>query len=148
MRTAVNISIPFFFIFAAYETDRMAEYHVDILNTPIEFLKGVGPQRAAVLAKEFNIRTYEDLLTYYPYRWVDKSQVYHVTDIVENGSYIQLRGHISGAKVIGEGRGKRLAATFTDETGSIDLVWFNGIKWIQELLQKRQEFIIFGQPAL
>ncbi len=126
----------------------MAEYHVDILNTPIEFLKGVGPQRAAVLAKEFNIRTYEDLLTYYPYRWVDKSQVYHVTDIVENGSYIQLRGHISGAKVIGEGRGKRLAATFTDETGSIDLVWFNGIKWIQELLQKRQEFIIFGKPAL
>lgn len=120
----------------------------DILQTPIEFLKGVGPKRAEVFSKEFDIRTFDDLLHYYPYRHVDKSQVYHVEDIVEDGSYIQLRGRITGAQVVGQQRAKRLTAQFTDETGSIDLVWFNGIKWVQELLQKKQEYIIFGKPTV
>ena len=120
----------------------------DLLQTPIEFLKGVGPKRAEVLQKEFDIRTFGDLLHYYPYRHVDKSHIYHVIDIVEEGSHIQLRGRITGAQVVGEQRAKRLVANFTDETGSIELVWFNGIKWVQELLQKKQEFIIFGKPAL
>ena len=120
----------------------------DILQTPIEYLKGVGPKRAEVLQKEFDIRTFDDLLHYFPYRHIDKSHVYHVTDIVEDGSYIQLRGRISGAQVVGQQRAKRLTAQFTDETGSIDLVWFNGIKWVQELLQKKQEYIIFGKPTV
>lgn len=120
----------------------------DILQTPIEFLKGVGPKRAEVLQKEFDIRTFQDLLYYYPYRHVDKSHVYHVSDIVEDGSYIQLRGRITGAQIVGQQRAKRLTAQFEDETGSIDLVWFNGIKWVQEMLQTKREFIIFGKPTV
>ncbi len=118
------------------------------MKTPIEFLKGVGPKRAEVLSKEFDIRTFEDLLCYYPYRHIDKSHVYHVSDIVEDGSYIQLRGRITEAQVVGQQRGKRLTAQFTDETGSIELVWFNGIKWVQEMLQKKREYIIFGKPTV
>lgn len=125
----------------------MTEY-TDILQTPIEFLKGVGPKRAEVLQKEFGIHTFQDLLYYYPYRHVDKSHVYHVSDIIEDGSYIQLRGRISNLQIVGQQRAKRLTAQFTDETGSIDLVWFNGIKWVQESLQQRQEFIIFGKPTI
>lgn len=120
----------------------------DILQTPIEFLKGVGPKRAEVLQKEFDIRTFQDLLYYYPYRHVDKSHVYHVSDIVEDGSYIQLRGRITGAQIVGQQRAKRLTAQFEDKTGSIDLVWFNGIKWVQEMLQTKREFIIFGKPTV
>ena len=89
----------------------------DLLQTPIEFLKGVGPKRAEVFQKEFDIRTFGDLLHYYPYRHVDKSHVHHVTDIVEEGGYIQLRGRITGAQVLGEQRAKRLVANFADETG-------------------------------
>ena len=120
----------------------------DILQTPIEFLKGVGPKRAEVFRKEFDIHTFDDLLHYYPYRHVDKSQIFKVSDIVEDGSYIQLRGRISDVQVVGQQRGKRLTAQFTDESGTLELVWFNGIKWVQELLQKKHEFIIFGKPTL
>lgn len=120
----------------------------DILKTPIEYLKGVGPKRADVFRKEFNINTFEDLLHYYPYRHVDKSQIHKVADIAEDGSYIQLRGRISNVQIVGQQRGKRLTAQFSDDTGSIDLVWFNGIKWVQEMLVGRKEFIIFGKPTL
>ncbi len=125
----------------------MTDYH-DILDTPIEYLKGVGPKRAEVFRKEFNIFTFRDLLHYYPYRHVDKSHIHHVSDIVEDGSYIQLRGRITGAQVMGQQRAKRLVAQFSDETGHIELVWFNGIKWVQDLLAQKQEFIIFGKPTL
>ena len=125
----------------------MTDYH-DILDTPIEYLKGVGPKRAEVFRKEFNIFTFRDLLHYYPYRHVDKSHIHHVSDMVEDGSYIQLRGRITGAQVMGQQRSKRLVAQFSDETGHIELVWFNGIKWVQDLLAQKQEFIIFGKPTL
>ncbi len=120
----------------------------DILQTPIEFLKGVGPKRAEVLRKEFGISTFSDLLHYYPYRHIDKSHVYHVSDIIEDGGYIQLRGRITNAQVVGQQRAKRLTAQFSDETGSLDLVWFNGIKWVQDMLQGSREFIIFGKPTV
>lgn len=79
---------------------------------------------------------------------MDKSHIHHVSDIVEDGSYIQLRGRITGAQVMGQQRAKRLVAQFSDETGHIELVWFNGIKWVQDLLAQKQEFIIFGKPTL
>ena len=120
----------------------------DILQTPIEYLKGVGPKRAEVLRKEFNISTYRDLLTYYPYRHIDKTHVYKVRDIVENGGYIQLRGTISNVQVVGQQRAKRLTAVFRDDTGTLELVWFNAIKWVEDMLQKRQDYIIFGKPTL
>ena len=120
----------------------------DILQTPIEFLKGVGEKRGAVLRKEFNIQTFNDLLYYFPYRHIDKSHVYHVSDIVNDGGYILLRGSIKNVRIVGQMRAQRLTAVFTDETGSIELVWFNGIRWVQDVLKSRNEFVIFGKPTL
>jgi len=120
----------------------------DILQTPIEFLKGVGEKRGAVLRKEFNIRTFNDLLYYFPYRHIDKSHVYHVSDIVNDGGYILLRGKIQNVRIVGQMRSMRLTAIFSDETGSIELVWFNGIRWVQDVLKSRTEFVIFGKPTL
>lgn len=120
----------------------------DILQTPIEFLKGVGEKRGAVLRKEFNIQNYSDLLYYFPYRHIDKSHVYHVSDIVNDGGYILLRGTIKDVRILGQMRAQRLTAVFSDETGSIDLVWFNGIRWVQDVLRSRAEFVIFGKPTL
>jgi len=120
----------------------------DLLQTPIEFLKGVGEKRGAVLRKEFDIHTFNDLLYYFPYRHIDKSHVYHVSDIVNDGGYILLRGTISNIRIVGQMRAQRLTAQFTDETGSIELVWFNGIRWVQDVLKSRKEFVIFGKPTL
>ena len=120
----------------------------DLLQTPIEFLKGVGEKRGAVLRKEFNIQTFNDLLYYFPYRHIDKSHVYHVSDIVSDGGYILLRGKIHYVRIVGQMRAMRLTAMFSDETGSIELVWFNGIRWVQDVLKSRTEFVIFGKPTL
>ena len=120
----------------------------DILQTPIEFLKGVGEKRGAVLRKEFNIQTFNDLLYYFPYRHIDKSHVYHVSDIVNDGGYILLRGSIKNVRIVGRMRAQRLTAMFSDDSGSIELVWFNGIRWVQDVLKSRNEFVIFGKPTL
>jgi ATP-dependent DNA helicase RecG len=126
----------------------MTTQQTDLLQTPIEFLKGVGEKRGAVLRKEFNIHTFNDLLYYFPYRHIDKSHVYHVSDIVNDGGYILLRGTIKDIRIVGQMRAMRLTATFSDETGSIELVWFNGIRWVQDVLRSRTEFVIFGKPTL
>jgi ATP-dependent DNA helicase RecG len=120
---------------------------VDLLETPIEFLKGVGPKRADILRQEFEIFTFEDLLLYYPYRHIDKSKIYHIADIQTEGAYIQLKGKIVSVEMVGQQRGKRLVAQFVDETGSLELVWFNGIKWVQDMLRENREFIVFGKPT-
>ncbi len=121
---------------------------VDLLSTPIEYLKGVGPKRGELFKKEFNIRTYSDLLHYYPYRHVDKSKIYKISEITSEGAFVQFKGKVTSYEIVGKQRGRRLVARFADETGSIELVWFNSIKWIEELLQQRREFIIFGKPTL
>ena len=126
----------------------MKYQQTDILQTPIEFLKGVGEKRGAVLRKEFNVQTFNDLLYYFPYRHIDKSHVYHVSDIVNDGGYILLRGKIQNVRIIGQMHAQRLTAMFSDETGSIELVWFNGIRWVQDVLKSRTEFVIFGKPTL
>ncbi len=126
----------------------MTTQQTDLLQTPIEFLKGVGEKRGAVLRKEFNIQTFNDLLYYFPYRHIDKSHVYHVSDIVNDGGYILLRGTIRNVRIVGQMRAQRLTAVFSDETGSIELVWFNGIRWVQDVLKSRNEFVIFGKPTL
>ena len=126
----------------------MTTQQTDLLQTPIEFLKGVGEKRGAVLRKEFNIQTFNDLLYYFPYRHIDKSHVYHVSDIVNDGGFILLRGTIRNVRIVGQMRAQRLTAVFTDETGSIELVWFNGIRWVQDVLKSRNEFVIFGKPTL
>ncbi|MDY6326696.1 MAG: ATP-dependent DNA helicase RecG [Bacteroidales bacterium] len=121
---------------------------VDYLGTPIEFLKGVGDKRGAVLRKEFGINTFRDLLYYFPYRHIDKSHVYKVSDIVSDGGYILLRGTIGNLRFAGQNRARRLTATFSDDTGTLDLVWFNGLKWVEDTLRSRHEFVIFGKPTL
>ena len=121
----------------------------DFLRTPIEYLKGVGPKRAEVLRREFGIFTYNDLLYYFPFRHVDKSTVYKVCDIQTEGNYMLFKGDITGYQILGEQRTKRLSAQFTDGTGTIELVWFNGIKWIEDVLKKRHSDVtIFGKPTL
>ena len=95
-----------------------------LLETPIEFLKGVGTQRADILKKELHIYTYGDLLTHYPFRYIDRTKFYTVKEINEHLQYVQLRGKIIHFEVIGEKRGKRLMAKLQDHTGIIELVWF------------------------
>lgn len=121
---------------------------VDLLKTQIEFLKGVGPIKAEVLKKELCIFNYHDLLMYYPYRYVDKSKINKVTEITDDNVYIQLKGKVTSLKTIGENRVKRLVAEFCDESGSIELVWFNSIKWIKEYLKSGTTYLIFGKPSM
>lgn len=120
---------------------------IDLLETPIEFLKGVGPKRAEVMRQEFNVFTFGDLLQYYPYRHIDKSKIYHISDIQSEGAYIQLKGRIVSSEIVGQQRAKRLVCRFMDETGSIELVWFNGIRWVQDVIRENHEFIVFGKPT-
>ncbi|MDR2979108.1 MAG: ATP-dependent DNA helicase RecG [Bacteroidales bacterium] len=121
---------------------------VNLLDTPVEFLKGVGPKKGELFKKEFNISTYDDLLHYYPYRHVDKSKIYKISESRVEGAFIQFRGRVQSYEIVGQQRARRLVAQFADETGSIELVWFNSIKWIEDLLKERREFIVFGKPAL
>lgn len=118
------------------------------LDTPIEYLKGVGPKRARSLNQELSIHTFHDLLNYFPFRYIDKSRFYQISEITNAGTYIQLKGKISNIKQIGENRARRLTAILTDHTGSVELVWFRGIKWIKEILSEDHEYIVFGKPTL
>lgn len=118
-----------------------------MLDTPIEYLKGVGPQRAEALKKELNIFTYRDLLTYYPFRYVDRTKFYSVNEISEELPYIQLRGYLEKLEIVGQKQGKRLVAQFRDRTGSIELVWFKGYNWMADKLKTGIEYIVFGKPA-
>ncbi|MBK7553340.1 MAG: ATP-dependent DNA helicase RecG [Flavobacteriales bacterium] len=118
------------------------------LETPIEYLKGVGPQRGELLRKELNIGTFGDLLLHYPFRYVDRSRFHLVREINEELPNVQLRGTLSGIKTLGEKQAKRLVAKLTDASGSIELVWFKGIRWLQPVLKEGGEYIVFGKPTL
>lgn len=120
----------------------------NFLSTPIEYLKGVGPKRAELLRSELKVRTFEDLLSYYPYRYIDRSKFFKVNEIKSDAAYIQLKGQISNVQLIGQKRAKRLTAKFTDSTGTIELIWFQGIKFIQDKFKPGEEYVVFGKPAL
>jgi ATP-dependent DNA helicase RecG len=117
----------------------------EILNTPIEYLKGIGPQRGDILRKEAGIYTFEGLLNYFPFRYVDRSHFNQIKEIPYHEGTVQLKGEIVGFKEAGKGRGKRLEAKFKDETGSIDLIWFKGINWIKTKLTPGTTVIIWGK---
>ncbi len=119
-----------------------------VLDTKIEFLKGVGPQKAELLNKELNIYTFGQLLEYYPFRYIDKSKVFTIGEINSSIAYIQLRGIITKIETVGERQSKRLVAKFVDQTGEIELIWFRGIKWIAPSLKINHEYILFGKPTL
>jgi len=117
------------------------------LETPIEYLKGVGPQRAEILKKELGIYTFENLLLHFPFRYVDKTRVYRINEITPETQFIQLKGIIGNFRTAGNRRNKWLKAKFTDETGSIELVWFRGVSWISKYLRPNAQYIVFGKPG-
>lgn len=116
-------------------------------DKPIEFLKGVGPQRADILAKEFNIKTYGDLIQYYPFRYVDRSKFYKISEVNDELAYIQLKGVLQKITAVGQKRASRLVAQFSDDTGTIELVWFKGITWLRDSLKAGLPYIVFGKPT-
>ncbi len=120
----------------------------NFLITPIEYLKGVGPQRAEVLKKELRIFTFQDLIEYYPFRYVDRSEHHKIRDLVDLEGFAQLRGRITQFVDSGTGRNKRLTAKFEDDTGMIDLVWFKGASWMKKSLQLNKEIQVYGKPKL
>ena len=120
----------------------------DILKTDIQYLSGVGPKRADLLRKELQIKCFEDLLYYFPYKYVDRTKFYTIREINSSLPYIQIKGRITGFKTAGYRRNKRLVADFTDDTGTIELVWFRGIQWIQESLKTGKEYVVFGKPGI
>ena len=120
----------------------------DPLQTDIKFLTGVGPKRADLLNRELNIHTIEDLIYHFPYRYIDRTRFYKITEISSQLPYIQIRGRISSLEVTGPRYKKRLVAEFFDDTGSIELVWFQGVSWIRETLKKDREYVAFGKPNL
>ncbi len=120
------------------------------LNTPIEYLKNVGFPKAELLKKELHIFKYNDMLTHYPFRYVDRTKFYKVKEINADLPYVQLRGKIIHAETIGNKRAQRFVVTFADHTGTIELVWFQGIKWISEKIKPHPtaEYVVFGKPAI
>ncbi len=119
--------------------------HANFLQTPIDYLKGVGPNRADLLKKEIGIFTYQDLLNLFPNRYLDRTRYYKIAALQNTSSEVQIIGKITHLKTIQQKRGKRLVATFLDETGSMELVWFRGHKWIQENLKINVPYVIFGK---
>lgn len=119
-----------------------------ILDTPVEYLKGVGPQRAEMLKKELGVFTYTDLISYYPFRYIDKSKFFKVSEINSELAYVQLKGFINQIELIGGKRIVRMTARFRDETGNLELIWFNGFKWLKDKFNPNQEYTVFGKPTL
>ncbi|MGB3343811.1 MAG: ATP-dependent DNA helicase RecG [Aequorivita sp.] len=117
----------------------------NFLQTPIDYLKGVGPNRASLLRKELGIHTFQDLLHLFPNRYLDRTKYYKIVQLQQTNAEVQLIGKITHIKTVEQKRGKRLVATFIDETGSMELVWFRGIKWIRENLKLNQAYVIFGK---
>lgn len=117
----------------------------NLLHTPIEYLKGVGPHRAEVLKKELSISTYRDLLNFFPNRYIDKTGFYKIAQLQRNSADVQIVGKIVHMKMVEQKRGKRLVADFIDDTGKMELVWFRGHKWIKENLKLNTPYVIFGK---
>ncbi|MDR1884581.1 MAG: ATP-dependent DNA helicase RecG [Prevotella sp.] len=120
----------------------------DFSQTDIKFLAGVGPKKAEILNKEINVFSVEDLLYYFPYKYIDRSRIYFINEIDGNMPYIQLKGTIEAFETFGEGYKKRLVGHFTDGTGFIDLVWFQGVKFIEDKYKLNLPYIIFGKPTV
>ncbi len=117
----------------------------NILQTPIDYLKGVGPSRADLLRTELGIHTYQDLVNLFPNRYIDKTKYYKINELQQTSAEVQMVGKIVHIKMVEQKRGKRLVAKFIDDTGQMELVWFRGHKWIKENLQLNTLYVIFGK---
>lgn len=118
-----------------------------VFETPIEYLKGVGASRAEVLKKELQITNFEDLLRYFPYKYIDRTRFYKIKDIQPEMPYVQVIARLSHTEIIGEKHTRRLVAQAFDDTGVIELVWFQGIKWAEKTLVKGKAYVLFGKPG-
>ncbi|MDX1427566.1 MAG: ATP-dependent DNA helicase RecG [Salegentibacter mishustinae] len=119
--------------------------NANILQTPIDYLKGVGPNRADLLRKELGIHTYQDLVNFFPNRYLDKTRFYKINELQRNSAEVQVVGKITHIRSVEQKRGKRLVADFIDDTGKMELVWFRGQKWIRENLKINTPYVIFGK---
>jgi ATP-dependent DNA helicase RecG len=117
-------------------------------ETPIEYLKGVGPQRASLFNKELGIFTFGDLIQYYPFRYEDRTKFYSIKELNDEMPYVQVKGTIVKKELIGAGIKRRLVAQLKDESGTVELVWFQGIKWVDDKIKVGVEYVVFGKPAL
>ena len=121
----------------------------DILNQEIKYLAGVGPRRSEILSRELGISTYRDLLEFYPYKYVDRSRIYLTTELTQDMPYVQIKGKILSFEEFPMGaRKKRIVAHFYDNHGVVDLVWFNGGKYIYEQYKVDKEYVVFGKPTV
>jgi len=121
---------------------------MDVLQTAIEYLKGVGPSRGQLLRSELGINTYADLLQLYPHRYIDRTRYYKINELQPSSAEVQLVGKLIHIKLVEQKRGKRLVATFVDETGQMELVWFQGHKFIKDQLQLNVPLVIFGKCSV
>jgi ATP-dependent DNA helicase RecG len=120
---------------------------VGFFDNPIEFLKGVGPVRGEILKKELGIFRNVDLLQHFPFRYVDRSKFYAIKEVNDDTAWIQIKGRLINLSTIGQKPSVRLVATLRDETGTIELVWFKGIKWLSDSLKPGLEYVVFGKPS-
>ena len=121
---------------------------VDYLDNDIKFVSGVGEARARLLDKELGIRTLGDMLRHYPFRYIDRTKVYRIAEITDDApTLLQFRARVTGVAYAGTGRKRRFTAYVSDPTGSAELVWFQGIKWIEKRVEVGREYLIFGRPS-
>jgi len=120
---------------------------MDLSSQDIKYLPGVGPKKADLLSKELGINSVEDLLRHYPYKYVDRSRFYYLHEISEDMPFIQVKGQIVRFEKVGEGHNQRLTAIFTDGHGTIELVWFKGIKYVIDKFHTKVDYVIFGKPS-
>ncbi|MBV1922500.1 MAG: ATP-dependent DNA helicase RecG [Flavobacteriaceae bacterium] len=117
----------------------------NFFQTPIDYLKGVGPNRADLLRKELGIHTYQDLMNLFPNRYLDRTKYYTISQLLRTNAEVQIIGKITHIKTVQQKRGNRLVATFIDDSGKMELVWFRGQKWIKENLKINKKYVIFGK---
>ena len=118
----------------------------NILDTSIEFIKGVGPSRVKLFKEELDITTYDDLLNFFPFRYIDRTKFYKIKDLPNlPSSEIQIVGKVVKKISVNNKFNKRLSLTFQDDTGEIDLIWFRGYSWIEDSIDKNKEYVVFGK---
>lgn len=120
---------------------------MELAGLNIKFLPGVGEKKAAVLFEELAIQSYEDMLYYVPYKYIDRSRIYQIAEVRNHLPYIQIKARIRDLKSVGEGKALRMVATAYDETGTLELVWFKGFKYLSNQIDPNKEYLIFGQPS-
>lgn len=120
----------------------------NFFQTKLEYLRGVGVQRAQLLGKELDLFTYGDLIQRYPFRYLDRTQFYNIVDLHDDMQFVQVKGVLRGREVIGEGPKKRLVAKVGDASGELEVVWFKGVNFLEKVIKNHQEYIVFGKPTM